>query len=136
MYGTCTQYTDKQPVTVTRSFGVQFTGRVCLAASDARFVGVRIDNDPQPWRITRFPNAEVEALPSYNVFIDGPATRLVASRTDAYEASALVNAFLDLDDRFEVSADLWGAFVPDAMLTPALMEECGGNIAKLCQFAP
>ncbi|MGW6855853.1 hypothetical protein [Streptomyces xanthophaeus] len=73
---------------------------------------------------------------SYNVFIDGPTTRLTVNRPDAYEASALVNAFLDLDDEFDVCSDLWGAFVPDATLTPALMEECGGYIVKLCEFAP
>jgi hypothetical protein len=69
---------------------------------------------------------------AYNVFIDGPSTYLTVNRTDPYEASALVNAFLDLDDRFEVSSDLWGEFVADAMLTPTLIKECGGNVAKLC----
>ncbi|WP_328967907.1 hypothetical protein [Streptomyces sp. NBC_00239] len=73
---------------------------------------------------------------SYNVYIDGPHTHLVVNRRDAYEASALVNAFIDLDERFHVEADLWNKYDRTAMLTPALLEECGGNIAKLCQFAP
>jgi hypothetical protein len=74
---------------------------------------------------------------SYNLYIDGPHTHLVVNRADAYEASALVNAFLDIDERFHVDSDLWSAYDPTAMLTPDLLAECGGNVAKLCTwFSP
>ncbi|MEV5595994.1 hypothetical protein [Streptomyces sp. NPDC052496] len=61
---------------------------------------------------------------AYNIFADRVTDRSL-SRTaylaSAYEASAAVNAFLDAG--FRVSSDLWGAYVPDAMVTPDMADE-------------
>ena len=68
---------------------------------------------------------------SYNVFIDTPVQSLHINVKDAYEASAILNTVLDMGREYSVSADLWGAYVDNAMLTPALMDRCGGDVLGL-----
>lgn len=60
---------------------------------------------------------------SYNVFIDDPRMGhaiLSLHTEDAYDASALVNAWLDDECGYSVSSDLWGAYEPTAMLRPGV----------------
>lgn len=67
---------------------------------------------------------------SYNVFADKDGLNAAAiNRKDAYEASALVNALLDAG--YDVCSDLWGAFVPNAMITPQLLRDCGVELTQL-----
>lgn len=64
---------------------------------------------------------------AFNIFVDD--VRRFVAREDAYEASAILNALMDAGHR--VSSDMWFAYVPNAMLTPALHTECGGDILRL-----
>ncbi|MEV7427030.1 hypothetical protein [Streptomyces sp. NPDC091212] len=61
---------------------------------------------------------------SFNVFVED-GRRTVISLRCAYEASAVVNHYLDAG--YRVSSDLWGAYIPDAMVTPQLV--AGGVVA-------
>ncbi|MEU8840284.1 hypothetical protein AB0D97_14285 [Streptomyces roseus] len=59
---------------------------------------------------------------SYNVFVDDRTTgqnRATFNTVEAYDASALANHFVDAG--FCVETDLWGAVVPDAMMSPEVV---------------
>lgn len=56
---------------------------------------------------------------SYNVFVDDKRTGRNLTFFNvprAYDASALASHFVDAG--FHVDTDLWGAVVPDAMMSP------------------
>lgn len=70
----------------------------------------------------------------YTVFIDTPDNRRAYSitRGSAYEASAVLNAYMDaMTGGHLISSDLGSAYEPFAMVTPAMFEQSRNGVLPL-----
>lgn len=55
----------------------------------------------------------------FSIFADATTARIAVQVESAYEASALINAYMDAG--YRVSSDMWDSFIPNAMVTPSMV---------------